>query len=96
MWVTVSDLINTINHNLTTEGLQAASSARFPTTTYRKSIDAIRSSIVHTAQTALEKMNRDMAKYDRDSNTQIKGTGRKRAGISIFYFENDLDDEDQQ
>jgi Family of unknown function (DUF6502) len=93
----VSDLISTIDHNLTSEG----SASRFqrkvsynniPT----EHIDAIRSSIVHTAQTALEKMNRDMAKHDRDSNPQIRGTGRKRAGIGIFYFENDLDDGDQR
>jgi len=93
----VSDLINTIDHNLKTAG----SASRFQRkVTYnnipQEHVDAIRSSIVHTAQAALEKMNQDMAKHDRDSNPQIKGTGRKRAGIGIFYFENDLGDGEQQ
>ena len=54
-------------------------------------IEQVKHIIVDLAQTALEDMNNEMASHDRDGNPEIVGTGRKRAGISIFYFEEDLE-----
>jgi len=93
----VSDLIATIDHNLMTDGSTSYFQRKvcynnIPT----EHIEALKQSIVRTAQSALETMNRDMAKHDSDSHPEIEGTGRKRAGISIFYFENDMDSEGQE
>jgi hypothetical protein len=39
------------------------------------------------AQALLERLNAWLAEQDRDSNPTVKGTGRNRAGLGIFYFE---------
>ncbi|MFQ5937243.1 MAG: DUF6502 family protein [Acidiferrobacterales bacterium] len=37
-------------------------------------------------------MDRWMAEHDRDTRPNVKGTGRKRAGIGIYYFEEDFEE----
>lgn len=46
------------------------------------------------AQALLEKIDRWMAAHDRDTNPDIGGTGRKRAGVGIYYFEEDYGEDD--
>ena len=86
------DLIATIGHNLDSSSEDAYFQRKV---TYdnipEDAIEKIKQIIVQKGQSALESMNKDMAKYDRDSNPDLKGTGRKRAGICIFYFEDNLD-----
>lgn len=50
--------------------------------------------IATQAQELLEKIDQDMAAHDRDVNSKAEGTGRKAAGIGIYYFE-DKDFEEQ-
>ncbi len=40
-------------------------------------------------QSFLESMDRWMSRRDRDVNPGVPGTGRKRAGIGIYYFQED-------
>jgi len=47
------------------------------------------------AQALLEEMNRYLSQHDRDANPQAEGTGRKHAGIGIYYFEEDFHEEKQ-
>ncbi len=42
------------------------------------------------AQALLEKLDRWLSERDRDFNPRVAGTGRKRAGVGIYYFEEDL------
>jgi len=44
------------------------------------------------AQQLLEKLNVILAGHDRDYNPRSKGSGRKRIGIGIYYFEEDIND----
>ena len=45
-------------------------------------------------QAVLEKSNNWLRQYDRDANPSANaGTGKKRAGIGIYYFEEDMDEE---
>ena len=44
-------------------------------------------------QEMLESFDRWMSERDRDANPDAVGTGRKRAGIGIYYFENDMQKE---
>jgi hypothetical protein len=37
-------------------------------------------------------MNQEMVKCDRDSNPDIKGQGRKRVMIGIYYYEEDWEE----
>ena len=39
------------------------------------------------SQALLEKLDRWLATHDRDANPGVDGSGRKRAGVGIYYFE---------
>ncbi|MGD8591075.1 MAG: DUF6502 family protein [Chromatiales bacterium] len=43
------------------------------------------------AQALLIELDRFLSKYDRDLNPKVKGTGRKEAGLGIYYFEQDYE-----
>lgn len=45
------------------------------------------------AQDLLERFDRWLSERDRDVNPEVRGTGRKRAGIGIYYFEEDYEGE---
>lgn len=93
MGTDVADLINTVNHNLSQEkqdryfqrkvsydNVPADFLAQF------KQLSAAE------AQTLLEGMNQWLALRDRDANPSVKGSGRMRVGLGIYYFEENLDD----
>ncbi len=93
----VSDLIGTIDHNLSSQ----------PGETYfqrkvcydnlpQEVMDELRASIVAKAQAALESMNEDMARHDRDRNSKQQGSGRVRAGLGIFYFQDENKDKGEE
>lgn len=42
------------------------------------------------AQTFLEDVDRWLSQRDRDVNPSVNGTGRKRIGIGLYYFEDDV------
>jgi len=44
-------------------------------------------------QQLLEDLDAWLSQYDRDSNPSVEGTGRKQAGLAIYYFEEDLSEE---
>jgi hypothetical protein len=41
-------------------------------------------------QELLVELDRYLSQQDRDANPSAKGTGRKHAGVGIYYFENDV------
>jgi len=45
------------------------------------------------AKKLLELLDRWLAKHDRDVNPEVRGTGRMKAGLGIYYFEEVLDEE---
>lgn len=88
----VSDLIETIDHNLEVNSNDSYFQRKVSYNNIPdEHIGKVKHIIVDRAQKALEDMNGEMARYDRDGNPDVGGTGRRRAGISIFYFEEDLD-----
>lgn len=44
-------------------------------------------------QALLEKLDRWLVAHDRDTNPNAPGSGRKRAGVGIYYFEEDFSPE---
>jgi hypothetical protein len=46
-------------------------------------------------QALLEKLNEWLAQQDRDSNPKVNGTGRKHAGVGIYFFEQDISESEQ-
>ncbi|MEJ2564898.1 MAG: DUF6502 family protein [Gammaproteobacteria bacterium] len=47
------------------------------------------------AQAVLEEVNRYLSQQDRDINPSMQGSARKNAGIGIYYFEEDVPEENE-
>jgi hypothetical protein len=89
----VADLISTINHNLDTRNTtplfqRKVSYDNVPA----EYLDKFNQLSARESQALLEKLDRWLAARDRDTNPDVKGTGRKRVGLGIYYFEEDLDE----
>jgi hypothetical protein len=87
----VADLIYTIDHNLQ----QDAGIPRFQRKVMydnlpAESLEKIRSMSREQSQKLLERLDRLLAQHDRDTNPSAQGTGRIRAGVGIYYFEENL------
>jgi len=86
----VSELIGTIDHNL-----QAAPGEAFfqRKTMYdnlpAEAVEELRSDLAIRAEKFLEQADRKLAERDRDASPKSTGTGRRRAGIGIFWFEDE-------
>jgi len=88
--VDVKDLIGTIDHNIC-----------FPTAPFfqrkvaydnlpQEILENFRELTEEQGQALLERMDHWLAQRDRDVNPTVEGSGRKRAGIGICYFEEDF------
>ncbi len=90
----VSDLITCIEHNLQCDPEDAyfqrkVSYDNLPSEP-QEDFNAMARKL---AQRLLEKLDRAMAEEDRDSNTGVKGDGRKRVAVGIYYFEEDISED---
>jgi hypothetical protein len=88
----VADLIMTIDHNLQ----RGAEDPRFQRKVMydnvpAESIPLFRALSAAQGQALLEKMDEWLSQHDRDVNASVKGAGRVRAGIGIYYFEENLE-----
>lgn len=89
----VADLLGTIGHNLTEKNCA-------PFFQRKVSYDNIPAEFLEPfkrlssgkSQTLLEKLDKWLADHDRDVNADLQGSGRKRVGLGIYYFEDDMDD----
>ncbi len=91
----VGGLIDTIAHNLDSEPHEA----RFQRKVYydnmpEEALPELRELSAKHGQALLETLDKWMAKHDRDATPTAAGTGRKCAGIGVFYFEDDYEDLD--
>lgn len=90
----VAGLIATIGHNI----YQETESPFFQRKVFydnipEEYIPQIKTFVEQNAQMLLEKMDHHMSSHDRDVNPKVNGTGRKAAGIGIYYFEEDVTEE---
>ncbi|NOY63031.1 MAG: hypothetical protein GXP10_07765 [Gammaproteobacteria bacterium] len=89
----VADLIATIDHNIRCEPAAAFFQRKVCYDNLpEEAISELKQLIASKAQAALESMNDDMARRDRDNcgldnSADSSGTGRVRAGLGIYYFE---------
>lgn len=84
----VSQLIATIDYNLTHADNEPryqrkVSYNNLPT----DAVPAFRKLAARENQKLLLKLNAWLAEHDRDSNPDVAGEGRMRAGVGIYYFE---------
>lgn len=90
----VAGLIATIGHNIYQEKEPPLFQRKvFYDNIPQERIPQLKVFIEHNAQTLLEQMDHEMSSHDRDINPRVNGTGRKAAGIGIYYFEEDIPEE---
>ncbi len=95
----VRDLIGTIDHNLEAEAgrtlfQRSVAYDNLP----EEAVAAFRPLAAERAQEFLEFLDAWLALHDRDLNPDTTGTGRWRAGMGVYYFEQSLpeDPEDEE
>jgi hypothetical protein len=84
-------LLETIDHNLAHVG----EAARFQRKVLydnlpEEFLEAFREQATGECQQLLESLDSRLAAGDRDTNPEAGGSGRRLAGIGIYYFERDL------
>lgn len=90
----VEALVETIDHNLEAEPCEARFQRKVAYNNLPvEALPRLRTLGAARAQALLEELDRWLADHDRDTNPDVEGTGRKRAGVGIYYFEGDYDDE---
>jgi hypothetical protein len=84
----VADLIRTIDHNLTSAPGEAYFQRRVSYDNIpQELLPALTKTLSRKAQSCLESLDRVLAEADRDRSPRLKGSGRVRAGVGIYYFE---------
>ena len=92
----VADLIATIDHNLSSETGKGYFQRKVAYDNLpEEALAEIRARVEKEALSVLEKLDRTIARQDRDSNPKVSGTGRKRAMVGIYYRENDVTEDDK-
>ena len=88
MGVDVGQLISTIDHNMSAGASEAFLQRK---TSYdnipEEAMLKLRKSIHKKGEKFIEAADTLMSRYDRDTNPGVAGTGKKKAGLAIFYFE---------
>jgi hypothetical protein len=90
--VEAADLIRTIDHNLTCAPNETYFQRRVSYNNIpREMLPGLAEKLSRKAQSCLESLDRVLAAADRDSSPGVKGAGRARTGIGIYYFEEGIE-----
>lgn len=89
----VVELMDTITHNLEAK---KDTEMFFQRKVYYDNIpqenhESLKMFINQAAQECLEKINKELARHDRDNHPGLKGTGRLKMGLGIHYFEEEIE-----
>ena len=85
-----ADLIATIAHNLTAKAVPRFQRKVMYDNVPVESVQEFQRLSANRAQMFLEGIDSWLSQHDRDVNPSVKGTGRKRVGIGLYYFEGDV------
>ena len=87
----VADLVRTIDHNLQSPSQKSLLQLRVAYDNLpREPLERFRKASSKRAIGLLERFDKQLSGMDRDLNPDSRGSGRVRAGFSIFYFEEDI------
>jgi hypothetical protein len=93
----VSDLIATIDHNLSSDISEGLFQRRVAYDNLpAEALDEIHREVRRAGQALLERLDHVMARRDRDSNPKAGGTGRKRAMAGVYFFRDDVTPEEKE
>jgi len=84
-------LIQTIDHNLhdTQEKAYFQRKVAYDNLP-EEALPMLQEMVANQGQQFLEQINSWLSQQDRDNNHQIKGHGRKQAGVGVYFFEKDI------
>ena len=92
--VDVADLITTIDHNLQKNNGDARFQRKVAYDNLpEEALPRYRKLSARQSQALLERLDKWLAEQDRDTNPSATGTGRWRAGIGIYYFEENVEEQ---
>jgi hypothetical protein len=87
----VAFLITTIDHNLISQPEEAYFQRKVAYDNLPvEALPELQRLTKQHGQALLEQLNDWLIRQDRDTNPEIKGTGRKQAGVGIYFFEQDV------
>ncbi|OGQ00511.1 MAG: hypothetical protein A2Z40_03715 [Deltaproteobacteria bacterium RBG_19FT_COMBO_60_16] len=87
--VDTSDLVATIDHNICHPEAPLFQRKVCYDNLPAEAIPELKKLVGEQAQALLENLDRWMSERDRDFHPRFPGTGRKRAGVGIYYFQED-------
>ncbi|MCK5812804.1 MAG: hypothetical protein KAH03_01040 [Cocleimonas sp.] len=89
--IDVAHLITTFDHNMSAEKDELRYQRKVAYDNLPiEAIAPFKAMVDKDAQALLVKFNKWLAENDRDSSPEIKGTGKVKAGVGIYYFEEHL------
>lgn len=92
----VALLIDTIDHNLLCEVEDAFFQRKVAYNNLPvEAIPELHKLTKKHAQIFLESLDQWLVQQDRDSNRRIGGSGRKHAGVGIYFFEENVEEQDE-
>ncbi len=93
----VADLIRTIDHNLQAPGDKSRLQLNVAYDNLpRETLEGFRKSASRNGLRLLQRFDKELAGMDRDTSSQTRGSGRMRAGVSIFYFEEEIPESERK
>ncbi|MDH5360797.1 MAG: DUF6502 family protein [Gammaproteobacteria bacterium] len=87
----VSDLVATIDHNLIAKDKPRFQRKVAYDNLPVEALPMLQQMCEEKGQHLLEELNEWLSTQDRDSNPSVTGSGQKRAGVAVYYFEEDQD-----
>lgn len=88
----VKFLLNTLDHNLVCPtGTELFQRKVIYDNLPAEVLAALHAQAARDSQALLETLDKHFSAHDRDINPAVKGTGRKRVGVGVYYFEEDFD-----
>jgi hypothetical protein len=84
-----ADLIATIAHNLDTQAIPRYQRKVMYDNVPEEAVQEFQRLSAHQAQALIESLDGWLSQRDRDVNPAVRGTGRKRVGVGIYYFEDE-------
>ena len=85
----VADLVSTIDRNIRNPRDSFFQRKVCYDNLPAEALPELRTQAGERSQELLELLDRWMSERDRDANPSVIGTGRRRAGVGIYYFEDD-------
>jgi len=88
MGMDVGELLSTLHHNIANNQQDAYLQRKVSYDNVPDDVLAeLRDLIFNRGKDFVESINNEITKFDRDKNPSLKGNGKNRAGVGIFYFE---------